>query len=246
MRNILLDTETTVLEPEEGHRIIEIGWLELVDRRLTGREFHRYLNPDRSIEQDAFTVHGLSGEFLADKPRFSEIADELLEFIRGGELVIHNAPFDIGFLDSELARLGDRPRVAEVARILDTLELARELHPGQRNSLDALCRRYEVDNANRTLHGALLDSELLAEVYLLMTGGQVALGLDLDGAATTAADPSVPAFDAGRLVRKMAAAAELDAHRALLDKIGKAAGDGGCLWDRLEAGSGSAAAPEHD
>jgi len=246
MRQIVLDTETTGLEPEEGHRVIEIGCLELIDRRLSGRQFHRYVNPGRPVESDALTVHGLSDEFLADKPRFEEIAGEFIDFIRGAELLIHNASFDVGFLDSELARLDGAPRMTDLAEVLDTLMLARELHPGQRNSLDALCRRYEVDNSNRTLHGALLDSELLAEVYLMMTGGQVALGLDLDGAATTAADPSVPAFDAGRLVRKMAAAAELDAHRALLDKIGKAAGDGGCLWDRLEAGSGSAAAPEHD
>src|SRR6056297_1561648 len=234
MRQIVLDTETTGLEPEEGHRIIEIGCLELVDRRLTGREFHRYLNPARSIEQDAFTVHGLSDEFLADKPRFSEIADELLEFIRGGELVIHNAPFDIGFLDSELARLGDRPRVAEVARILDTLELARELHPGQRNSLDALCRRYEVDNANRTLHGALLDSELLAEVYLLMTGGQVALGLDLERGRTPASDALLPSFDPTRLCVRKADASERAVHRQLLAKIEAAAGERGLAWGLLD------------
>lgn len=246
MRQIVLDTETTGLEPEDGHRIIEIGCLELIDRGLTGRQFHRYINPERPVESDALTIHGLSDEFLADKPRFEEIAGEFMDFIRGAELLIHNASFDVGFLDSELARLEGAPKVADIAEVLDTLMLAREIHPGQRNSLDALCRRYEVDNSNRTLHGALLDSELLAEVYLMMTGGQVALGLDLDGVATPVADPSVPAFDASRLVRKMAVDAEVAAHRALLDKIGKAAGDGGCLWDRLEAGADSTAASAQD
>jgi len=244
MRQIVLDTETTGLEPEEGHRIIEIGCLELIDRRLSGRQFHRYINPERPVESEALTVHGLSDEFLADKPRFGEIAGEFMDFIRGAELLIHNAAFDVGFLDSELARLEGAPRVAELAEVLDTLTLARDLHPGQRNSLDALCRRYEVDNSNRTLHGALLDSELLAEVYLMMTGGQVALGLDLDGAAMPVADPSVPAFDASRLVRKVADDAEGAAHRALLDKIGRAAGDRGCLWDRLEAAGEAETAPE--
>jgi DNA polymerase-3 subunit epsilon len=233
MRQIVLDTETTGLEPEEGHRVIEIGCLELVDRQLSGRQFHRYLNPERSVETGALTVHGLGDEFLADKPRFIEVVDEFIEFIRGAELIIHNAPFDIGFLDSELARLDGRPRIADLASVLDTLTLARELHPGQRNSLDALCRRYEVDNANRTLHGALLDSELLAEVYLLMTGGQVSLGLDLDGHALPATDPSVPAFDAARLVGVAVAADEQASHRALLDRIEAAAGERGCLWKTL-------------
>lgn len=246
MRQILLDTETTGLEPEEGHRVIEIGCLELVDRRLSGRQFHRYINPERPVESDALTVHGLSDEFLADKPCFTEIAGEFIEFIRGSELLIHNASFDVGFLDSEFARLEGAPRVADLAEVLDTLKLARELHPGQRNSLDALCRRYEVDNSNRALHGALLDSALLAEVYLMMTGGQVALGLDLDGAATAVADPSVPAFDASRLVRKTAGGPELEAHRAVLDKIGRAAGQDGCLWDRLDAGVRTASVTAQD
>ncbi|MBS3823079.1 MAG: DNA polymerase III subunit epsilon [Wenzhouxiangellaceae bacterium] len=235
MRQVVLDTETTGLEPEEGHRIIEIGCLELIDRQLSGRQFHRYINPERSVESGALTVHGLSDEFLSDKPRFAEVADEFIDFIRGAELLIHNAAFDLGFLDSELARLEGSPRIVDMAEVHDTLALARELHPGQRNSLDALCRRYEVDNSNRALHGALLDSELLAEVYLLMTGGQVALGLDLDGAAMAGADPSVPAFDASRLVRKNADGAELEAHRALLDKIAGVAGDRGCIWDGVES-----------
>jgi len=237
MRQIVLDTETTGLEPEEGHRIIEIGGLEMIDRRLSGRQFHRYINPERTVESGALTVHGLSDEFLADKPRFAEIADEFIEFIRGAELLIHNAAFDVGFLDAEFSRLDGRPSVAELAEVLDTLTLARELHPGQRNSLDALCRRYDVDNSNRTLHGALLDSELLAEVYLLMTGGQVALGLDLDGAATPLVDSKIPAFDAARLVRKMAGEADLEAHYALLDRIERSAGERGCLWNALETDS---------
>ena len=235
MRQIILDTETTGLEPEDGHRIIEVGCLELIDRQLSGRQFHRYINPERSVESGALTVHGLSDDFLSDKPLFAEIADDFIDFIRDAELLIHNAAFDVGFLDSELARLEGAPRVAEVARIQDTLTLARELHPGQRNSLDALCRRYQVDNSNRTLHGALLDSELLAEVYLMMTGGQVALGLDLDVAAAAGTDPSVPAFDAASLVRKRAGDAELQAHRALLDKIAGVAGESGCVWDILDS-----------
>lgn len=235
MRQIVLDTETTGLEPEEGHRIIEIGCLELVDRRLSGRRFHRYVNPERSVETGALSVHGLSDEFLADKPRFVEIADDFIEFIRDSELVIHNAAFDVGFLDSELLRIHDSPRVGDVASVLDTLMLARELHPGQRNSLDALCRRYEVDNSNRALHGALLDAELLADVYLLMTGGQVSLGLDLDGNRAPATDPDLPAVDPGRLVAVRADASELSAHRSLLERIEQAAGEQGCLWHVLEA-----------
>lgn len=234
MRQVVLDTETTGLEPGEGHRIIEIGGLELIDRRLTGRQFHRYLNPERSVEVGALEVHGLDDEFLADQPKFAEVADELLAFIRDSELVIHNAPFDVGFLDAELARLPEPVRVADVAQVLDTLELARDLHPGQRNSLDALCRRYEVDNSNRTLHGALLDSELLAEVYLMMTGGQVALGLDLDGGQVRFDGGAAPAFDASKLVACRASDDEVAVHRALLDKIERAAGDGGCLWARLQ------------
>ncbi len=235
MRQIVLDTETTGLEPEEGHRIIEIGCLELIDRRLSGRRFHRYLNPERSVESGALTVHGLSDEFLSDKPLFAEIADEFIDFIRDAELLIHNAAFDVGFLDSELARLEGAPHIASVAQVQDTLAMARELHPGQRNSLDALCRRYEVDNSNRALHGALLDSELLAEVYLMMTGGQVALGLDLDGIASGDADPSIPTFDAAALVHKRADADDLKAHRALLDKIADIAVERGCVWDVLDS-----------
>jgi DNA polymerase-3 subunit epsilon len=185
MRQVVLDTETTGLEPRQGHRIIEIGALELIDRQLTGRQFHAYINPEREIEQGALEVHGITEDFLSDKPRFAEICDDLMAFARGAELVIHNAPFDIGFIDNELSLIGhEHSSIASIATVLDTLELAKDLHPGQRNNLDALCKRYEVDNSSRTLHGALLDAEILADVYLAMTGGQVDLGLSLETPAT--------------------------------------------------------------
>ncbi len=230
MRQIVLDTETTGLEPQEGHRIIEIGALELIDRSLTGRQFHKYINPERSVEGGALEVHGLSDEFLEDKPVFAEIADEFIGFIRDAELIIHNAAFDVGFLDAELARRPDGLRIADLAQVLDTLELARELHPGQRNSLDALCRRYEVDNSNRTLHGALLDSELLADVYLLMTGGQVDLGLDLSSTSSVEHEHATLEIDPARLIVRRAGSAECAAHEQRLDAIEAAAGEAGCLW----------------
>ena len=180
MRQIVLDTETTGLEPGDGHRIIEIGAVELIDRRLTGRHFHQYLNPERDIEDGALEVHGITREFLRDKPVFAEVAQEFLDFIEGTELLIHNAPFDIGFLDMELGLINNPLRIENHAQVLDTLELARDLHPGQRNSLDALCKRYKVDNSSRNLHGALLDSEILADVYLAMTGGQSDLALGFE------------------------------------------------------------------
>ncbi len=180
MRQIVLDTETTGLEWIQGHRIIEIGCIEIFDRRITSNRFHQYLNPDREIELGAQQVHGISREFLQEKPRFFEIAEEFLDYIRGAELIIHNAPFDTGFLDNELLSIGrDWGQITDYCEILDTLQLARAMHPGQRNSLDALCKRYEIDNTHRTQHGALLDAELLAEVYLTMTGGQTSLELDL-------------------------------------------------------------------
>ena len=180
MRQIVLDTETTGLEPQNGHRIIEIGAVELIDRRLSGQHFHQYLNPERDIEDGALEVHGITLEFLQDKPLFVDIAQEFLDFIEGAELLIHNAPFDLGFLDMELGLINNPIRIEDHARVLDTLELARDLHPGQRNSLDALCKRYEVDNSSRNLHGALLDAEILADVYLAMTGGQSDLGLSFE------------------------------------------------------------------
>ncbi len=179
MRQIVLDTETTGLEVSLGHRIIEIGCVELINRRVTGNHWHHYLNPEREIDGGAFEVHGISNDFVADKPRFAELAEDFLAYVDGAELIIHNAPFDVGFLNDELARL-DPPARGVDARcdILDTLVLARQKHPGQKNNLDALCKRYEIDNGHRSLHGALLDARILADVYLAMTGGQTSLGLD--------------------------------------------------------------------
>lgn len=171
-RQVVLDTETTGIEPELGHRIIEIGCVELVNRRLTGRVYHEYLQPDREIDQGALDVHGISNEFLSDKPRFAEVSDGFLEFIRDAELIIHNAPFDVGFMDAEFARLSNPVKTADICEITDSLVMARKKRPGQRNSLDALCKTYAIDNSNRELHGALLDARLLAEVYLAMTREQ--------------------------------------------------------------------------
>ena len=179
IRQIVLDTETTGLEPSQGHRIIEIGCVEIINRRLTNNHWHHYIQPDREIDAGAFAVHGISNEFLQDKPRFAELADSFLHYIDGAELIIHNAPFDVGFLNHELGLLNDsRPRIEAICSVLDTLVMARQKHPGQKNNLDALCKRYEIDNSARTLHGALLDAEILADVYLLMTGGQTSLSLD--------------------------------------------------------------------
>ncbi len=236
MRQIILDTETTGLEVAQGHRVIEIGALEMVDRRLTGERFHTYLDPERDIEQGALEVHGLSQEFLQDKPRFADIAGELLEFVGDSELVVHNAPFDLGFLDHELERLGHAADALSArGPVLDTLALARDLHPGQRNSLDALCKRYEVDNSARSLHGALLDAELLAEVYLAMTGGQEDLGLSLaqDSDAAAEAD-NLAAGERPALRVLRASAEELAAHRARLEAIREASGH--CLWLEQEEG----------
>ncbi|MBD5771575.1 DNA polymerase III subunit epsilon [Marinomonas colpomeniae] len=177
MRQVILDTETTGIDPKQGHRIIEIGCVEMIGRKLTKRHFHVYINPDREVEAEAFQVHGISNEFLADKPRFHEIAQDFFDFIKGAELVIHNAPFDIGFMDHEFSRLGGYPKTAEVCGVFDSLVYARKKHPGQKNNLNILCKRYGIDNSHRELHGALLDAEILADVYLLMTGGQTNLGL---------------------------------------------------------------------
>ena len=187
MRQIVLDTETTGLEPTQGHRVIEIGCVELVERKLTGNHYHQYINPEREVEQGALDVHGISNEFLSEKPVFIHIIDDFLEYVKGSELVIHNAPFDVGFINHEL-RLAERVQgkkygvIEDYCTVLDTLEYARKKHPGQKNSLDALCKRYSVDNSQRDLHGALLDSEILADVYLLMTGGQASLSLDSEAA----------------------------------------------------------------
>lgn len=233
MRQVVLDTETTGLEPAEGHRIIEIGCVEIVDRKLTGQRFHVYLNPEREIDAGAVEVHGLSLEFLADKPKFSAIAGDLLAFLRGAELIIHNAAFDLGFLNHELRRLEARyPDLSECCPVLDTLALARKKHPGQRNSLDALCKRYGIDNRHRTLHGALLDAEILAEVYLAMTGGQIGLALELEVEPTTPDHTPVATILTGerpalRIIR--CSEQEDAAHRRRLETIAKASG-GRCLW----------------
>lgn len=200
MRQIVLDTETTGLEASQGHRIIEIGCVELVNRRVTGNHWHHYINPDREIDPGAFEVHGISSEFLQDKPRFAELAEDFLDYIAGAELVIHNAPFDVEFLERELARLQPPPAaLKENCSILDTLVLARQKHPGQKNSLDALCKRYEIDNSGRSLHGALLDARILADVYLVMTGGQASLGLETGhGAENRRAGAEVQRIAAGQ------------------------------------------------
>jgi DNA polymerase-3 subunit epsilon len=232
MRQIVLDTETTGLEVAQGHRIIEIGCVELRERRPTGRTFHRYLNPGRRVDEGALAVHGIDNDFLADKPRFAEIAREFLEFIAGAELIIHNAAFDIAFLDMEL-ELADPGlgRIAQHARVLDTLALAREKYPGQKNSLDALCKRLNVDHRHRNQHGALLDAQLLAEVYLAMTGGQGDLGFR--SASPPPRSLSVPR-SRPRLRVRYADAAELAQHEAQLTRI-EAVAKAPCLWRRLSS-----------
>lgn len=237
-RQIVLDTETTGLDPAAGHRVIEIGALELVNRRPTGARFHRYLNPERAIDEGAIEVHGITDAFLVDKPLFADVAEEFVAFIRGAELVIHNAPFDVGFLDAELQRLGaDRGRIADLCTVCDTLLLARSKHPGQKNNLDALCRRYEVDNSQRELHGALLDAEILADVYLAMTGGQATLSLDGRSEGASGGEPVLPPLDPNRppLPVLRASSAERAAHAARLAALDQASG-GRCLWLQLEAG----------
>ena len=239
MRQVVLDTETTGLEPELGHRIIEIGGVELVNRRLTGRRLHYYLQPDREIDDGALEVHGITREFLHDKPRFADVHADLLAFVSDAEVIIHNAPFDVAFLDHEIARLGDPGlRIGSRCRILDSLALARQLHPGQRNSLDALCRRYGIDNSARELHGALLDAEILADVYLAMTGGQAELVLGGAGetaAATSTSHDARRARRAGSIPVVRASREEIEAHASQLVRIDEKSG-GRCLWLQLESG----------
>lgn len=241
MRQIVLDTETTGLEPGRGHRLVEIGCIELCERRRTGKRFQRYLNPEREIDQGALEVHGLSLEFLREHPRFAEVADEFLAFIAGAELVIHNAPFDVAFLDHELALLGGRGRITDHASVLDTLALARERYPGQKNSLDALCKRLGVDASQRELHGALLDASLLADVYLAMTAGQGDLALEVEPGSARAARRVATARDtpAPRLRVVRADAAERAAHAARLAAIERAA-KGACVWRSVEPEPGPA------
>ncbi|HEY8069622.1 MAG TPA: DNA polymerase III subunit epsilon [Burkholderiales bacterium] len=231
-RQILLDTETTGLNARMGDRVIEIGCIELLSRNVTERNFHSYLNPGRDIEEGAAKVHGLTREFLADKPKFPEIAKAFVDYIGGAELIIHNAPFDVEFLDQELALAGLKKLSDYASGVVDTLAMARELHPGKRNSLDALCERYAVNNAHRTLHGALLDARLLAEVYLALTRGQESLVMDLD--QPSAAQTAAALIDAKKLTVLRATEEENRAHEKLLDGIDKQAKEkGGSLWRRL-------------
>jgi DNA polymerase-3 subunit epsilon len=234
MRQIFFDTETTGLSPDTGDRLVEIGCVEMVSRRLTGRNLHLYLNPERRNSEDALRIHGLTDDFLAGQPRFAEVVDELMAFLDGAEVVIHNAAFDVGFLDAELKRLGRPPFARHVARITDTLLMAREMFPGKSNSLDALCRRLEVDNSSRTLHGALLDAGLLAEVYIHMTRGQDSLVIEADGSSSGDAQVALAAVDFSRLSLPVLAAShdEAEAHDRLLADLDKASG-GKTVWRRL-------------
>ena len=234
MRQIFLDTETTGLSPESGDRVIEIGCVEMVNRRLTGNNKHFYLNPERKNSEDAVKIHGLTDEFLADKPLFAAIADELMDYLAGAEIVIHNAAFDVGFLNEELRRLG-RPRFAEhVGRITDSLLMARDMFPGKSNSLDSLCKRLEVDNSNRTLHGALLDAGLLAEVYINMTRGQESLVIDVGGEGSGELAAAPIDFSAFELIVLEPTPEELQAHEGVLAELDKASGQK-TLWRQLQS-----------
>ncbi|VAW76631.1 DNA polymerase III epsilon subunit [hydrothermal vent metagenome] len=237
MRQIVLDTETTGLEPKDGHRIIEIGCVELIGRKLTGNTFHQYLQPGREIDPGAIEVHGITNEFLADKPLFEDVVDDFITFIRGAELVIHNAPFDVGFINHELRLCGNTSQVADLCGVLDTLKMARRMHPGQKNNLDALCKRYTIDNASRDLHGALLDAEILADVYLAMTGGQVTLSLgdgEESGSGAHTAQP-VRRLDKDRPALRVIHpdADELAAHEASIENLAEAAG-GTAVWQKSD------------
>ena len=236
MRQVVLDTETTGLEPEKGHRIIEIGCVELNNRKLTGRHYHQYIQPEREVEAQAIEVHGITNEFLTDKPIFSQVMNDFMHFVDGAELIIHNAPFDIGFLNYELAHYGlnKYQALTEYCTVVDTLVMARKKHPGQKNNLDALCKRYGVDNSQRDLHGALLDAEILADVYLLMTGGQRMLSLGSESAEANSS--SVSSMDQIRRISLdrttpiiRATADELERHHTKLESIDKTS-DGGCVW----------------
>ncbi|MCO4785986.1 DNA polymerase III subunit epsilon [Marinomonas atlantica] len=235
MRQVVLDTETTGIDPKQGHRIIEIGCVEMVGRKLTKRHFHVYINPEREVEEEAFNVHGISNEFLLDKPKFAAVAQEFFDFIKGSELIIHNAPFDVGHIDNEFSKLGGFPKIADVCKVFDSLVYARRKHPGQKNNLDALCKRYGIDNSHRELHGALLDSEILADVYLLMTGGQITIGgFGGDGDEGEEARLAVRRLSSDRPKLKVikASESELESHNERLDLIDKKSGLS--LWRKLE------------
>lgn len=234
-RQIILDTETTGLEPDEGHNIIEIGCVEMVARKLTGSTYHQYIKPDRAVDAEAIEVHGITNEFLQDKPKFATVMAQFIEFVRGAELIIHNAAFDVGFINAELRRNGFKQRIEELCKITDSLALARKKHPGQKNSLDALCRRYDIDNSHRELHGALLDSEILADVYLALTGGQTSLMLSVSGSGDE---------DGGEMIRRLSAEQvegllvtrptdeECAAHERFLDLLDNKGGEG-AVWRKL-------------
>ncbi len=232
MRQIVLDTETTGLEPELGHRIIELAGVELVNRRLTGNHFHRYLNPERESEAGALEVHGLTSEFLRDKPRFREIVKEFLDYVSGAELIIHNSAFDIAFLNRELDLLDLKPVTEYCPSVIDTLRLAKDMHPGKKNGLDALCERYQIDNSARAVHGALLDAQLLAEVYLAMTRGQESLVMEVESASASGATAEA-VHGKLELVVVRATEEELTAHAQQLEDIDKVSG-GACLWRKLQ------------
>lgn len=235
MRQVILDTETTGLDAKQGHRIIEVAAVEMINRRLTGNHFHHYVNPQREIDPGAQQVHGISLEFLQDKPFFRDIAQEFIDFVEGAELIIHNAPFDIGFLNSELKLIGREPVSKYCQSVVDTLKMAKDLHPGQKNNLDALCRRYQVDNTNRTLHGALVDTELLAEVFLGMTRGQESLIMDSAETVDVLLDADGVAIPQNLMILR-ATSEEIEAHFAYLGEVNKAS-KGACLWKSMEAES---------
>ena len=235
MRQIILDTETTGLEPSQGHRIIEFAGLEMVNRKLTGRHLHLYFHPEREIDPDAERVHGISLDFLSDKPRFASTGPEIVTFLRDAELIIHNAPFDIGFLNAEFERIGVEPVASLVASVIDTLPMARDLFPGKRNNLDALCDRYGINRTGRTVHGALIDCELLSEVYLSMTRGQESLAMDIDLDDHSDNDTTSLKLERKPLLVQRADPEELQAHQAYLDTLDKIV-DGSSLWRQLEAG----------
>lgn len=231
MRQVVLDTETTGIDPKQGHRIIEIGCVELINRKLTGNHFHVYINPQRIVEQEAIEVHGITNEFLSDKPLFHTVVNGFIDFIRDSQLVIHNAPFDVGFMDKEFSMIPGLPikNTAEICSVLDSLVVARKMHPGQKNNLDALCRRYGIDNSHRELHGALLDAEILADVYLLMTGGQTKLKLGGESQGDDGSE-TIRRLAADRKALKVvrASADELEQHEQRLDLVEKKGG--ACIW----------------
>ena len=234
-RIVVLDTETTGLEPDEGHNVIEIGCVEMQKRKLTGRTYHQYIKPDREVDAEAFAVHGISNEYLADKPKFAAIIDEFVEFVRGAELVIHNAAFDVNFLNKELERNGYPQRIEDICTVTDSLAVARRKHPGQKNSLDALCRRYMIDNSHRELHGALLDSEILADVYLALTGGQTSLQLGSEGSSDSGGDEPIRRVKSAQDLPVITASdEELAEHERFLKLLAKKSGDN-CVWLRDSA-----------